>query len=411
MRGVINSVLTTIEFTIILWSLSGVLILFGFNIEKGVVFFIYAFIIFATLMSVWIGRPLIKLNFTKEKLNGDYRYSLIRVRDNAESIAFYNGEPKEQTFLQHQFRQIIHNRWSIVLKMLGLNSFNSGVTRVAKLLPLMLQAPRFFSGQIKLGDMHQTVQAFNRLMTTLSFFRLLYEQFTLYQARLNRLYGFITKMDELDKQNVHHPFHCSHRVALKNFGIKDEQGHVLLNNLNINLENGDALLIQGASGTGKTSLLKAIAGIYPFETIGIAEHPCMGSLFLPQRPYMPQGTLREAICYPNINPSHAELEQTMKDCALGKYIHALNVKNDWQAILSPGELQRVAFIRILLTKPDVVFLDETTSALDETTEYLLYQTIKERLPEMSILSVGHRSTLQQFHNKQLKLDVCLLCEN
>ena len=410
-RGVINSVLTTIEFTIILWSLSGVLILFGFNIEKGVVFFIYAFIIFATLMSVWIGRPLIKLNFTKEKLNGDYRYSLIRVRDNAESIAFYNGEPKEQTFLQHQFRQIIHNRWSIVLKMLGLNSFNSGVTRVAKLLPLMLQAPRFFSGQIKLGDMHQTVQAFNRLMTALSFFRLFYEQFTLYQARLNRLYGFITKMDELDKQNVHHPFHCSHRVALKNFGIKDEQGNILLNNLNINLENGDALLIQGASGTGKTSLLKAIAGIYPFETIGIAEHPCMGSLFLPQRPYIPQGTLREAICYPNINPSHAELEQTMKDCALGKYIHALNVKNDWQAILSPGELQRVAFIRILLTKPEVVFLDETTSALDETTEHLLYQTIKERLPEMIILSVGHRSTLQQFHNKQLKLDVCLLCEN
>ena len=410
-RGVINSVLTTIEFTIILWSLSGVLTLFGFNIEKGVVFFIYAFIIFATLMSVWIGRPLIKLNFTKEKLNGDYRYSLIRVRDNAESIAFYNGEPKEQTFLQHQFRQIIHNRWSIVLKMLGLNSFNSGVTRVAKLLPLMLQAPRFFSGQIKLGDMHQTVQAFNRLMTALSFFRLFYEQFTLYQARLNRLYGFITKMDELDKQNIHHPFHCSHRVALKNFGIKDEQGNVLLNNLNIHLENGDALLIQGASGTGKTSLLKAIAGIYPFETIGIAEHPCMGSLFLPQRPYMPQGTLREAICYPNINPSHAELEQTMKDCALGKYIHALNVKNDWQAILSPGELQRVAFIRILLTKPEVVFLDETTSALDETTEHLLYQTIKERLPEMIILSVGHRSTLQQFHNKQLKLDVCLLCEN
>lgn len=410
-RGIINSVLTTIEFTIILWSLSGILTLFGFNIEKGVVFFIYAFIIFATFMSVWIGRPLIKLNFTKEKLNGDYRYSLIRVRDNAESIAFYNGEPKEQTFLQHQFRQIIHNRWSIVLKMLGLNSFNSGVTRVAKLLPLMLQAPRFFSGQIKLGDMHQTVQAFNRLMTALSFFRLFYEQFTLYQARLNRLYGFITKMDELDKQNFYHPFHCSRKVALKNFGIKDEQGNILLNNLNINLENGDALLIQGSSGTGKTSLLKAIAGIYPFETIGIAEHPCMGSLFLPQRPYMPQGTLREAICYPNINPSHAELEQTMKDCALGKYIQALNVKNDWQAILSPGELQRVAFIRILLTKPDVVFLDETTSALDETTEHLLYQTIKARLPEMIILSVGHRSTLQQFHNKQLKLDVCLLCEN
>ena len=158
-RGMINSVLTTIEFTIILWSLSGILSLFGLNIEKGVVFFIYAFIILATLMSVWIGHPLIKLNFNKEKLNGDYRYSLIRVRDNAESIAFYQGELQEQHLLKNKFAQIIHNRWAIVLRMLGLDGFNGSVTRVAKLLPLMLQAPRFFTGQIKLGDMHQTVQA------------------------------------------------------------------------------------------------------------------------------------------------------------------------------------------------------------------------------------------------------------
>lgn len=407
-RGMINSVLTTIEFTIILWSLSGILSLFGFNIEKGVVFFIYIFIIFATLMSVWIGHPLIKLNFTKEKLNGDYRYSLIRVRDNAESIAFYQGEQKERSFLQKKFAKIIQNRWAIVLKMLGLDGFNTGVTRTAKLLPLMLQAQRFFTGQIKLGDMHQTVQAFNRLMTALSFFRLFYEQFTLYQARLNRLYGFMTKMDELDRININQPFTCSNRVALKDFGIKDEQGRMLLNNINIDLVNGDALLIQGASGTGKTSLLKAIAGIYPFETIGVAEHPCSGSLFLPQRPYMPQGTLREAICYPNINPHHPELLDVMRDCCLEKYCHALDVENDWQAILSPGELQRVAFIRILLTKPDVVFLDETTSALDEATEHLLYEIIKSRLPNMIILSVGHRSTLHQFHNKQLKLEVCIV---
>ena len=407
-RGVINSVLTTIEFTIILWSLSGVLSLFGLNIEKGVVFFIYAFIIFGTLMSVWIGHPLIKLNFNKEKLNGDYRYSLIRVRDNAESIAFYHGEQKERIFLQHKFADIIRNRWAIVLKMLGLDGFNTGVTRTAKLLPLMLQAPRFFSGQIKLGDMHQTVQAFNRLMTALSFFRLFYEQFTLYQARLNRLHGFMTKLDDLDQSEVSRPYKCSNRVALKDFGIKDEQGRLLLNNINVELTNGDALLIQGASGTGKTTLLKAIAGIYPFETVGIAEHPCSGSLFLPQRPYMPQGTLREAICYPDINPHHEELENIMRDCCLEKYLPALDQENDWQAVLSPGELQRVAFIRILLTKPDVVFLDETTSALDEPTEQLLYQTIKTRLPNMIILSVGHRGTLHQFHNKQLSLAVCIV---
>ncbi|MFC2553218.1 MAG: ATP-binding cassette domain-containing protein, partial [Rodentibacter sp.] len=151
-----------------------------------------------------------------------------------------------------------------------------------------------------------------------------------------------------------------------------------------------------------------IAGIYPFETVGIAEHPCSGSLFLPQRPYMPQGTLREAICYPDINPHHEELENIMRDCCLEKYLPALDQENDWQAVLSPGELQRVAFIRILLTKPDVVFLDETTSALDEPTEQLLYQTIKTRLPNMIILSIGHRGTLHQFHNKQLSLAVCIV---
>lgn len=403
-RGVINSIVSTIEFTLILWGLSGLLVLFGLEIPKGVVFFIYIFIITATALSIWIGHPLIKLNFNKEKLNGNYRYSLIRVRDHAESIAFYHGEQKERSFLKEKFNQIIHNRWKIVLRMLGLDGFNTGVTEVAKLLPLMLQAPRFFAGQVTLGDMHQTVQSFNRLMRALSFFRLFYEEFTLYQARLNRLYGFLTTLDRLDQQQSYQPIACGDRVKLCNFGIKDSEGKTLLHSLNLELKPGDALLIQGPSGTGKTTLLKAIAGIYPFETMGYVETPCDGtSLFLPQRPYMPQGSLVQSICYPHIQATKQQVCQVMEQCKLTKYIPHIDQELDWQAILSPGELQRVAFVRILLSKPAVIFLDETTSALDEPTEQWLYSLVKQQLPQSIIISIGHRSTLQKFHNQRFDI--------
>ncbi|WGE66172.1 ABC transporter ATP-binding protein/permease [Actinobacillus equuli subsp. equuli] len=410
-RGVINSIVATIEFTIILWGLSGLLTLFGVDIPKGVVFFIYLFIIFATALSVWIGRPLIRLNFNKEKLQGDYRYSLIRVRENAESIAFYSGESREQHNLTAKFDYIIANRWKIVRKMLGLDGFNTGVTQVAMILPLMLQAPRFFAGQATLGDMHQTVQSFNRLMRALSFFRLFYEEFTLYQARLNRLYGFFTTLDKLDQMPVNTPYPCSRGFVLKDFGVKDASGQILLKNINIELQAGDSLLIQGASGTGKTTLLKALAGIYPFETFGVAERACLEQpLFLPQRPYVPQGSLREAICYPNLVVTDEQLKAAMQQCCLSKYVDSLDFDTDWQATLSPGELQRVAFVRILLAKPELIFLDETTSALDEPTEAILYRTIRERLPNSIIISVGHRCTLQQFHNKQINLTDRECCE-
>lgn len=406
-RGVINALVSTVEFTLILWGLSGVLALFGVEIPKGVVFFIYLFILCATLLSVMIGHPLITLNFNKEKLQGDYRYSLIRVRDNAESIAFYAGEEKERQHLRQKFAAVIENRWKIVQKMLGLDGFNTGVTQIAMILPLMLQSPRFFAGQVTLGDMHQTVQSFNRLMRALSFFRLFYDDFTLYQARLNRLYGFFITLDKLDSTQLHYPYPCSRGFTLKNFGIKDANGRLLMQNINIELKNGDALLIQGASGTGKTTLLKALAGIYPFETIGIAERHCTEQpLFLPQRPYMPQGTLREAICYPHIEANDTQLRQVMQQCCLEKYLDALDQNLDWQTTLSPGELQRIAFVRILLSKPELIFLDETTSALDEATEAILYRTIKQALPNSILISVGHRCTLHPFHNKRITLGIC-----
>ena len=194
-RGMLNSVLSAIEFTIVLWGLSGILSLFGVEIPRGIVFFVFIFVLLSTVAAMWIGKPLIRYNYDNEKLNGNYRYALIRIRDHAESIAFYNGEWQEKQQLGERFRAIIRNRWKITRQSVGLNGFNDLLTQGVQLLPLMLQAPRFFAGQIKIGDMHQTVQAFNRLQRALSSFRNFEEEFTVYRARLERLSGFLASMD------------------------------------------------------------------------------------------------------------------------------------------------------------------------------------------------------------------------
>lgn len=408
-RGVINAIVSTIEFTLILWGLSGILALFGVEIPKGVVFFIYIFIIVATVCSVWIGRPLVQLNFIKEKLAGDYRYSLIRLRENAESIAFYSGEGKEQQNLQNKFKALIDNRWAIVRRMLGLDGFNTGVTQIAMILPLMLQSQRFFAGQVTLGDMHQTVQSFNRLMRALSFFRLFYDEFTLYQARLNRLHGFFTTLDRLHGEEDAKRVITENRLEVKDLTITGVEGNILLEKVNFSLTAGEALLIQGASGTGKTTLLKVLAGIYPLHTSGEIFAPKRtASLFLPQRAYMPQGNLQAAICYPNISASIEEIRHAMQECGLAKYLDRLNDEQDWQQILSPGELQRIAFVRILLARPQLILLDETTSALEEAMEMQLYELIKRKLPESIIVSIGHRCTLQCHHHHIMTLGYCCM---
>lgn len=402
-RGVINAVMSTVEFTIILWGLSGALRLFGLSIPKGVVFFIFIFIILATVMSVWIGKPLVKLNFDKERLYGDYRYSLIRVADNAESIAFYGGENQEKRHLFGRFEVIIDNRWAIVRRLLGLDGFNKGVTQVAQLLPLMLQAPRFFAGEIKLGDMQQTVQSFVRLTRALSFLRLFYETFTLYQARLNRLYGFLCHLDRLDDTPITPMAKTAGRLHLENFAIHKADGTPLIRGINMSLKSGDRLLIQGTSGTGKTTLLKAMAGICPFMTTGVISTPTGTSLFVPQRAYTPQGTLRQAICYPDLVCDDDTLRAMMALCKLTKWQGALDEVADWQHRLSLGELQRIAFVRVFLAAAEVIYLDEATSALDEPTERYFYELLAQRLPHAIVVSVGHRSTLHLHHNQQLIL--------
>lgn len=399
-RGLINAIVSTIEFTVILWNLSGVLSVLGLEIPRGMVMFIYLFILFATATSVWIGRPLVKLNFQNEHFNGNYRYALVRVRDHAESIAFYNGEAAEGRNLRRHFAHIIRNRWQIVFRSLGLNGFNTGITQISNLLPLMLQAPRFFAGQVKIGDMHQTVQAFNRLQRALSFFRNSYKDFTAYQARLERLDGFFQSMQNHlpYRQPQHEAENCI--LQADKLTLHRNNGDILLSDVSFRAQSGNSILIRGPSGCGKTSLLRALAGLWPFGSSGHMAGPAREHiLFVPQRPYTPQGSLRRAICYPNIRPNEHQLAAALEACRLGYLKELLDTEDDWQHKLSPGELQRIAFVRILITRPRLVLLDEATAALDEETEAALYRLIRQELPDSIIVSIGHRSTLNAFHNQ------------
>ncbi|MCP1773131.1 putative ATP-binding cassette transporter [Neisseria perflava] len=398
-RGMLNSVVSSLEFAFVLWGLAGILTIFGFDIPRGIVWFVFIFVILATFIAMWIGNPLIRYNYENERLNGDYRYSLIRVRDHAESVAFYHGEACEQQQLGERFKAIIRNRWRIARQSVGLSGFNDMFSNGIQLLPIILQAPRLFAGQIKIGDIQQTVQAFARLQKALSFFRLFYEDFTAYRARLERLYGFLLSTQDKHIAQTPNISEISDGLKLDNVTLYRHNGEILLGGIYINVKSGDSLLIKGPSGCGKTSLLRSLAGLWPFGCSGdIAKPPRDEILFVPQRPYTPQGSLREAICYPHIQASQEELETAMRSCRLDYLIARLDKIDDWQNKLSPGELQRVAFCRALLSHTKVVLLDEATSALDEPTEAMLYRAIRAKLPDSIIVSIGHRSSLNAFHN-------------
>ena len=252
--------------------------------------------------------------------------------------------------------------------------------------------------------MQQTVQSFARLQKAMSFFRNFYEQFTAYRARLERLSGFLSSLEAPPHEIQPQVEEVSDGLILQNVALYRNDGDILLDHINLNVARGDSLLIQGPSGCGKTSLLRALAGLWPFGSSGLIQRPAHERiLFVPQRPYTPQGSLREAVCYPDIDAHHAELNGALLDCRLGHLIDQLDQHDDWQHRLSPGELQRIAFVRILLAKPQVVLLDESTSALDEPTETALYQLVKTRLPDSIVVSIGHRNTLNAFHNRCLQV--------
>lgn len=401
--GIISSTVSLVAFTIMLWDLSGPMQIVGFEIPHAMVFLVFIYVLISSVLAFKIGHPLIKLNFASEWVNANYRYALIRVKEYAESIAFYRGEKAETTQLKHHFDKVIDNLWQIIYRSLKLFGFNVSISQLSVIFPFIIQAGRYFAGQIKLGDLVQTSQAFGRVQSSLSFYRNSYSSFTSYRAVLNRLTGFEQAIEHSQKEPLSNIHSSENNVRLENLSVYTPNEQSLVKNINLSLQTGESLLIQGQSGIGKTTLLRTLAGLWPYAK-GDIYRPLESSLFLSQKPYLPQGKLIDALYYPSSVPPKVNLEEAASFLAkvqLAYLSDKLMEMEDWTKVLSLGEQQRLSFARILLHKPKVVFLDEASASLDEGLEDAMYRLLKESLPQTIVISVGHRSTLTMHHDNQL----------
>ncbi|MBC3420541.1 ABC transporter ATP-binding protein/permease [Pseudomonas wayambapalatensis] len=404
--GAVSALVSLVAFTGILWGLSAPLAVAGVEVPRAMVFAVYVYVLIATWIAFRLGRPLIRLNFLNEKLTANFRYALMRLRENAENIAFYQGAQVERGTLLGRFFALIGNVWALVWRSLKFNGFNLGVSQVAVVFPFILQAPRFFSGAIKLGDVMQTSQAFGQVQDSLSFFRESYDTFASYRATLDRLTGFLDANHQASELPHVATRELPRALDIAGLQVLRPDGHRLIADLSLKLQAGQALLIKGPSGSGKTTLLRALAGLWPYAEGAVARPLGEQALFLSQRPYLPLGDLRTAIAYPAQvgQEQDARMQQALRQVNLAHLAERLEESRDWTRILSIGEQQRLAFARVLFNQPHVVFLDESTSAMDEGLEHALYSLLRNEMPETLLVSVGHRSTLAGFHSHRLEVD-------
>ncbi len=403
--GTVFAIVSVIEFTPILWSLSGPLPIFGLTIPRALFWMALLYVFFTTVVAFWIGRPIIRLTFRNERTNAAFRYALVRLRDASEAIGLYRGEGAERGELMTRFAAIIANYRALVRRGIAFLGWNRSMNEIVDPLPLIIQAPRLFAGQIQFGDVTQSAGAFNQLQGSLSFFRSVYDAFAGYRAAIMRLHGLVIANEtarELPSLTAVPSTDGS--IQLDDVEVRTPAGTRLIDPLDVRLDPGESLVISGTSGSGKTTLLRSLAQLWPF-TSGTLRRPQDDTMFLSQLPYMPLGDLRTAVCYPAGKGvrSDDEIRSALDTVSLGHLSGRLDEEADWAKVLSPGEQQRVAFARVLLAKPKAVFLDEATSALDEGQEFALYRALRTRLPDCIVVSVSHRPSLDQHHDRRLEL--------
>ncbi len=405
--GFLRQLTTLAAFGVVLWELSGSITIAGLVIPGYMFWFSFVYSGLGTFFAHKVGRKLISLNFDQQKYEADFRFSMMRVRENSESIAFYRGEASELEGFNLKFSNVIKNYWQLMKKTKHLNFYVNGYAQLAIIVPLLMAAPRYFAKEIQLGGLMQISSAFGRVQDALSFFVDSYDTLANLAAVINRLAGFTEHMEDAQKIQSKVSTATAPELKISALNVSLPTGRELLKKLSLQLQNTKALLVTGASGCGKSTLLRTLAGIWSYASGEISLPSGARVMFLPQKPYLPLGTLRRALIYPvaeKDSPPDDKLKEILQTVDLPALVDKLDTTDDWSRILSLGEQQRLAFARVLLSAPDYIFLDEATSALDEPREIEMYNLLREELPKVTVVSVGHRSTLFKLHDVELNLD-------
>jgi len=373
----------------------------------GLVWAALLYAIVGTWLTDRIGRPLVRMNFDRQRYEADFRFGLVRFRENTEGVALYHGEADELRNFRGRFGAVVGNWWDIMRQQKRLTWFTAGYAQAAIIFPFVVAAPRYFRGEIPLGGLVQTASAFGQVQDSLSFIVTSYTEIAEGRSVVQRLVGFEDALDRVRAQagaldGIRREDGGAPALTVQNVDLTLSEGKALVTGITLALAPGESALLSGPSGIGKSTLIRAIAGIWPFGR-GEIRIPRGRALFLPQKPYLPIGTLREFVSYPTPagGLDDQALREALADVGLPELAGRLDEAGNWALQLSPGEQQRIAFARALVQKPDWLFLDEATSAVDEAAETRLYQLVRDSLRGTAVLSVGHRSTLRAFHGRQL----------
>jgi vitamin B12/bleomycin/antimicrobial peptide transport system ATP-binding/permease protein len=406
--GFLNAAATLVVFVVILWKLSGALAEWGLSIPGDLVWVALVYAIFGTLLAHLIGKPLIRIQFDRQRVEADFRFSLVRLRENSEGVALYRGEAEEMAGLRQRFAAVVGNWWTLMLRQKRLTWFTIFYRQLAIIFPLVVVAPRYFSGAMPLGGIFQISSAFAQVQGALSWFITAYTTFAEWKATVERLIGFSASMEkvraESEQLDGERAEGAQGELAIEGLSLALPQGRQLATDVSVALQPGENVLVSGASGSGKSTLFRALAGIWPYWK-GRIRLPKGGRLlFLPQKPYLPIVSLKHAVIYPDNADrfSAEEVADTLQLVGLPHLAGDLERSENWAHVLSGGEQQRVAFARALLNKPDWLFLDEATASLPEDAQDALYRLLKEKLPGTTLVSIGHRASLAAHHERQLQ---------